>query len=92
MGPGSDPFGHHDDVPHFDREATQRTQQREDQRRWQRGKRAVGDDGVEFEPQMSLGAHFLVVLGILATSFIVPVVYLRFVRSARRRREGVLDS
>lgn len=87
MGPGGDPFGHRDDVPHFDRRATEHTQQREDQRRWQREKRAVGDDGVEFEPQMSLGAHFVVILGILATSFIVPMVYLRLVRNGKKKKK-----
>lgn len=88
MGPGSDPFGHHDDVPHFDKRATEHTQQREDRRRWARERRAFGDDGVEFEPQMSLGAHFVVVLGILATSFIVPMMYLRYVRKSKRQKEA----
>lgn len=85
MGPGADPFGHHDDVPHFDRRATEQTQQREDQRRWARDRRAVGDDDVEFEPQMSLGAHFVIILGILATSFVVPMVYLRYVRNSKKK-------
>lgn len=88
MGPGSDPFGHREDVPHFDRQATQRTQTREDKRRWDRGQRAVGDDDIEFEPQMSLGAHFFVIIGILATSFLVPMVYLQLIRTNRRNREG----
>ena len=88
MGPGADPFGHHDDVPHFDRRATEHTQQREDRRRWARERRAFGDDGVEFEPQMSIGAHFVVVLGILAASFIVPMLYLRIVRSNKRNKEA----
>ncbi|CAG9949731.1 unnamed protein product [Clonostachys rosea f. rosea IK726] len=90
MGPGSDPFGHrhHDEVWHFDKQGHERTQRHEDRRRWERGRRAVDDDGVEFEPQMSLGAHFLVVLGILATSFVVPVVYLQFSRLGRRKQDG----
>jgi curved DNA-binding protein CbpA len=89
MGPGGDPFGHHDEVPHFDKRATEKTQRREDQRRWER-RRAFGDDDIEFEPQMSLGAHFMVIIGILATSFIVPVMYLRMVRTNRKKREDGL--
>lgn len=89
MGPGGDPFGHQDDVPHFDRQGHHRTQRREDERRWQRThrtRRAVDDDNVEFEPQMSLGAHFMIVMGILATSFAVPALYLRFARSGRKKK------
>ncbi|KAI1495121.1 hypothetical protein F5X96DRAFT_613495, partial [Biscogniauxia mediterranea] len=36
MGPGQDPFGHRDDVPHFDREAHERTGQNVDRRRAER--------------------------------------------------------
>jgi mannosyl-oligosaccharide alpha-1,2-mannosidase len=93
MGPGDDPFGHHEEVPHFDRQSHQRTQRREDERRSQRSyyrsRRAVDDENIEFEPQMSIGAHFMVVLGILVTSFAVPALYLRFARSNRRtKRDG----
>jgi len=96
MGPGDDPFGHHEEVPHFDRDSHQRTQRREDERRSQRAqhhhsrkRRAVDDENIEFEPQMSIGAHFMVVLGILATSFAVPALYLRFARSNRKTtRDG----
>lgn len=87
MGPGDDPFGHHQDVPHFDRYGHHRTQRREDERRWKRThKRAVDDENVEFEPQMSIGTHFMVVLGILTTSFAVPALYLRSARSGRRKK------
>lgn len=87
MGPGSQPFGRNDDVPHFDSVGHERTQKREDERRWQRGRRAVGDDDVEFEPQMSLGAHFLVVVGLIAVSFAVPAMYIRWARSNRKKKE-----
>lgn len=88
MGPGSSPFGHADDVPpHFDRGAHTRTHETEDRRRWQRSRRAVGDDDVEFEPQISLAGHFLIVAGILGATFLAPVVYLQFMRLGRRKRQ-----
>lgn len=87
MGPGSDPFGHHDDVPHFDRAGNLRTQKREDHRRWQRSHRAVDEDNVEFEPQMSQGAHFVVVIVLLAISFAAPAVYLQFGRTGKKKNE-----
>lgn len=88
MGPGSDPFKHRDEhVPHFDQAGHRRTHEREDHRRWQRQKRAVGDDGIEFEPQTSLAGHFLIVAGILAATFLAPAVYLQFMRLGRQKKE-----
>lgn len=88
MGPGDDPFGHHGDVPHFDRASHHRTQKREDDRRWQRTHRAVDEDDVEFEPQMSMGAHFIVIIVLLGVSFVVPALYLQFGRTGRKKREN----
>lgn len=91
MGPGSNPFGAKrtdDEVPHFDREGHTRTHQRQDDRRYER-RRAMGDDDVEFEPQTSLTGHFFIVMGILAATFVAPLVYLQFMRLGRRKREGV---
>ncbi|KEY73718.1 hypothetical protein S7711_06294 [Stachybotrys chartarum IBT 7711] len=87
MGPGDDPFGHRDDVPHFDKASHMRTHQRQDERRWRRQKRAFGDDDIEFEPQMSLAVHFLIVAGILGATFLLPFAYLQIVRSNRRKKE-----
>lgn len=87
MGPGSDPFGHHEEVPHFDKQGHKKTHETEDQRRWQRQKRAVDEDGVEFEPQTSVGAHFLIVASILGVTFLAPLVYLQFMRGERRKKE-----
>ncbi|PTB69783.1 DnaJ-domain-containing protein [Trichoderma citrinoviride] len=88
MGPGSSPFRQDDEVPpHFDREGHTRTHERQDRRRWQRQRRAVGDDGIEFEPQTSLAGHFLIVAGILAATFVAPAVYLQFMRLGRRKKE-----
>lgn len=88
MGPGSDPFHHQDEhVPHFDKAGHTRTHERQDHRRWQRQKRAVGDDDIEFEPQTSLAGHFLIVAGILAATFLAPAVYLQFMRLGRQKKE-----
>lgn len=87
MGPGDDPYGHREEVPHFDKESHTRTHQRQDRRRWQRNRRAVGDDDVEFEPQMSLAGHFLVVAGILGATFLAPLVYLQFMRLGRKKKD-----
>ena len=85
MGPGSDPFGHHEEVPHFDKQGHKKTHETEDQRRWQRQKRAVDEDGVEFEPQTSLGAHFAIVLGILGATVLVPVMYLNNLSGKKKK-------
>ncbi|KAJ4864140.1 dnaJ domain-containing protein [Trichoderma breve] len=88
MGPGSDPHHFRDQsVPHFDKAGHTRTHEREDHRRWQRQRRAVGDDGIEFEPQTSLAGHFLIVAGILAATFLAPAVYLQFMRLGRQKKE-----
>ncbi|KAG5919256.1 hypothetical protein E4U61_001016 [Claviceps capensis] len=93
MGFGSGPFAYASEPPpHFDREAHERTQRREDERRQRRARRAnrvVGDEGEEFEPQVSLGGHFLIVAGILAVTFMGPFVYLQ--RRISARREGRMD-
>lgn len=88
MGPGDDPFGHQGDVPHFDRASHHKTQKREDDRRWQRTHRAVDEDDVEFEPQMSMGAHFIVIIMLLGVSFVVPALYLQFGRTGKKKREA----
>ncbi|KAG6280441.1 hypothetical protein E4U48_007886 [Claviceps purpurea] len=93
MGFGSGPFSYASEPPpHFDREAHERTQRREDERRQRRARRAnraFGDEDEEFEPQVSLGGHFLIVAGILAVTFMGPFVYLQ--RRISARREGRMD-
>lgn len=95
---GHDPFtaqqapgGHFhrdaDDVPpHFDKDAHRRTHEKEDRRRWARRRRALDEEGVEFEPQASLGAHFAIVLGILGATVMVPVWYWNTV-SGRKKKD-----
>jgi curved DNA-binding protein CbpA len=87
MGPGADPFGHHDEVPHFDKEGHTRTHVRQDHRRSHRGKRS--GDGIEFEPQMSIAGHFFVVSGILAATIFAPYLYTSITRSDRPKRPSV---
>lgn len=90
MGPGSNPFKDAERAratPHFDSEAHTRTHERQDERRWQRRRRAVDDEDIEFEPQASLGAHFLIVAGILGATVVAPMVYLQFLRLQRHKKE-----
>ncbi|GAB1315124.1 hypothetical protein MFIFM68171_05334 [Madurella fahalii] len=63
MGPGQDPYGHRDDVPHFDREAHERAQRRGDERR---AERMAERKGVRLEPEPGAMAGFWAVAGILA--------------------------
>lgn len=88
MGPGHDPFGHQDDVPHFDKAGHTRTHRREDQRRKdRREKRALGDDDIEFEPQTSMTGHFFIISGILAATILAPLVYIQLMRFGRQKKE-----
>ncbi|XEV00411.1 hypothetical protein FSHL1_005698 [Fusarium sambucinum] len=88
MGPGDDPFGHQNNVPHFDKEGHTRTHRREDERRkerWQ--KRAMGDDDIEFEPQTSITGHFIIISGILATTLLAPLIYIQFMSIGQQKKE-----
>ncbi|KAF5257946.1 hypothetical protein FOXYS1_11509 [Fusarium oxysporum] len=87
MGPGDDPFGHQNDVPHFDKAGHTRTHRREDQRRKdRRQRRAMGDDGIGFEPQATITGHFIIISGILATAILAPLVYIQFMSIGQRKK------
>ncbi|XWW95890.1 hypothetical protein V2A60_003858 [Cordyceps javanica] len=86
QAPGGRFHRHEDDVPpHFDKESHRRTHEKEDQRRWARRRRALDEEGVEFEPQASLGAHFAIMLGILGATVLVPVWYWNTMRGKKKR-------
>ncbi|KAM5382031.1 hypothetical protein ACJZ2D_002633 [Fusarium nematophilum] len=87
MGPGDDPFGHQEEVPHFDKAGHTRTHRREDQRRKERQRRAVGDDDIEFEPQTSIAGHFFIISGILAATILAPLVYIQVMRFGRQKKD-----
>ncbi|KAF7535262.1 hypothetical protein G7Z17_g13233 [Cylindrodendrum hubeiense] len=87
MGPGGDPFGHQEEVPHFDKQGHTRTHQRQDRRRWQRDRRALGDDDIEFEPQTSMAGHFFIVSGILVATILAPLVYIQVMRLGSGSKE-----
>lgn len=88
MGPGDDPFGHQEEVPHFDKAGHTRTHRREDQRRKERQRRAVGDDDIEFEPQASITGHFFIISGILAATVLAPLIYIQLMSVGRRKKNG----
>jgi hypothetical protein len=71
MGPGQDPFGHRDDVPHFDQESHARTHQREDLRRAWRARGVKDPAG----PPGGLFSGFFVVSGVLAVGILIPILF-----------------
>lgn len=77
MGPGQDPFGHRDDVPHFDKESHQRTGRHIDRRR--EARRAAdrsdrSDRPVADEPGPGATSMFFVIGGVLLLSFLGPLL------------------
>ncbi|KAH6641706.1 hypothetical protein F5144DRAFT_627693 [Chaetomium tenue] len=86
MGPGQDPYGHRDDVPHFDHEAHERAQRRGDERRAHRRAR---EKGVNIDqPEASTTVSFLGVAAILAIVVLGPFV----VNGWRSNRAGASGS
>ncbi|KAI1341361.1 hypothetical protein F5Y15DRAFT_413893 [Xylariaceae sp. FL0016] len=76
MGPGQDPFGHRDDVPHFDKEGHERTGRHIDRRRVHRAQ--ADGQNVNIEPERGAAGMFFVVSGVLMMSFMVPFVASHF--------------
>ncbi|KAF4595097.1 Heat shock protein DnaJ [Ophiocordyceps camponoti-floridani] len=87
MGPGQEPLSERAGNLNFDWEGHARTHKREDHRRWERMRRAVDEDGTEFEPQLSLAGNFCVLAAILGVALGGPFVYLYVLRYKRRRRD-----
>ncbi|KAI0206032.1 hypothetical protein F4808DRAFT_189455 [Astrocystis sublimbata] len=88
MGPGQDPFGHRDDVPHFDREGHQRTGRHIDKRREARRASADAADGadggqregrqrVTIEPERGIAGTFFAIGGVIVLSFMGPFLVSR---------------
>ncbi len=69
MGPGQDPFGHKDDVPHFDRGQHERTGQAGAARR----ARKAREQGLG-PADMGVAQGFFVISGILVCVVVLPVV------------------
>ncbi|KAI0479868.1 DnaJ-domain-containing protein [Xylaria cf. heliscus] len=78
MGPGQDPFGHRDEVPHFDKDGHQRTGRHSDRRREarQRAATTAGEHGqrVPVEPERGPVGMFFAIGGVLLLSFIGPFI------------------
>ncbi|ORY68847.1 DnaJ domain-containing protein, partial [Pseudomassariella vexata] len=70
MGPGQDPFGHHDEVPHFDRESHERTGHRTEQMRAAR--RTYSNESL-YKPDRGIAGMFFVIGGVLMLSFLGPL-------------------
>ncbi|KAI0448408.1 hypothetical protein F5B21DRAFT_522011 [Xylaria acuta] len=90
MGPGQDPFGHRDDVPHFDKEGHQRTGRHNDRRREARraaAAAAADEHGrpVTVEPEKGVAGMFFAIGGVLLLSFVGPFVISRLWYGAARK-------
>jgi hypothetical protein len=79
MGPGQDPYGHQDDVPHFDRAAHERAQRRVDDRR---AHRLARERGVNIDqPESATSMSFFGVAAILAVVVAGPFLLSAAVRN-----------
>ncbi|KAI1359318.1 hypothetical protein F5Y08DRAFT_319869 [Xylaria arbuscula] len=91
MGPGQDPFGHRDDVPHFDKEGHQRTGRHNDRRREARRASSAGGshrEGAVIEPERGVAGMFFVIGGVVLISFLGPYLISRiWYASARQPKE-----
>lgn len=79
MGPGQSPFGHGTAVPHFDREAHERTGRHIDRRRAAR--RAHADE-VGVEAERGMAGMFFVIGGVLMVSILGPFAISRIWRGS----------
>lgn len=89
MGPGSHPFGHREDVPHFDRRQHTRTHEYQDQRRSMRSqKRSAREQKAQNETyETGMGGHFLMVSGVLGAALLAPILYFQLANLGRPRKE-----
>lgn len=85
MGPGQDPYGHKDDVPHFDHKSHERTHRRGDERRARRRR-----DGEPFPgSETGVAGMFFVVSGVLLTAVLLPYLAVGGWRQVKRQgKEG----
>lgn len=79
MGPGQTPFGHENDVPHFDREGHFRTHVNQQNRRQQRKRESGwGEIPMGHAPRSTL-VNFLFVSGIIGLGVFIPgLIFERF--------------
>ncbi|KAI1350280.1 hypothetical protein F5Y01DRAFT_158910 [Xylaria sp. FL0043] len=93
MGPGQDPFGHRDDVPHFDKESHQRTGRHSDRRREARRAASMSEFGqrVTIEPEKGVTGMFFVISGVLLISLLGPffIGQLWFGSARQPKEKGV---
>ncbi|KAI1812642.1 DnaJ-domain-containing protein [Poronia punctata] len=89
MGPGQDPFGHREDVPHFDRESHERTGRNHAQRRQARRHGVHDEHGhrVDVEAERGTAGMFFAIGGVLMFSFIAPFLLSRLWYGAAREKE-----
>jgi hypothetical protein len=80
MGPGQRPFGHENDVPHFDREGHFRTHTNQEHRR----QRRMSGIHIPTEPERSTLANFIFVGSIISLGVFIPTfLYEKMTRNRR---------
>jgi curved DNA-binding protein CbpA len=80
-GPGQRPFGHDNDVPHFDREGHFRTHTNQEQRRQRRMSQGYTPTG----PESSTLANFIFVSSIISLGVLIPTFF--FEKMTRNRKQ-----
>jgi len=90
MGPGQKPWGHGNDVPHFDKEGHFGTQESIDQRRRRRRERA--QDGAASEDYgrgrgMGMLGQFVLISGVVGFAVYMPVLVFEMSYKRDRKRE-----
>ncbi|OTA80364.1 hypothetical protein M434DRAFT_38003 [Hypoxylon sp. CO27-5] len=87
MGPGQSPFGHGTAVPHFDREAHERTGRHSDRRRAARRAHFEGRQG-PVEAERGMAGMFFVIGGVLMVSILGPFAISRIWRGSSTSGSG----
>jgi curved DNA-binding protein CbpA len=86
MGPGQDPYGHQDDVPHFDKESHEKTGRTVDARRAKRAK-MMDEREISFEGERGMGAMFLIISGIVALGVSIPLMFAQLYNANGRGKK-----
>lgn len=89
MGPGQQPWGHGNDVPHFDKQGHFRTHEGiQAERRRQRGKMSGEGRAQSDERQLGLMGQFLLISSLIGLTMWLPgLLFERFTKTARKEEK-----
>ena len=88
MGPGQRPWGHANDVPHFDKEGHMRTHEgiEAERRRQQRRSNGYGHE-IPRDSKSSFLAQFLLMTGVVGLTAWIPTVIMEKTGKTARRAD-----